>query len=126
MAVPARRSGRAFHQGDELVADIDEGGALPLAPQCEIEDAAIEGKRLLHIATSRATWLIPTSRGLRCVVSLLRSIFPCLRQPVATSHGASMGQRKVDRRINMHAGGVDAGQSRMIVGRVEQAHLVQP
>src|SRR5690606_5414387 len=42
----ARRR-RALHQGDELIAYVDEGAVLAAAAQLEGEDAAIKGKRLV-------------------------------------------------------------------------------
>src|SRR5262249_58962933 len=38
-----------LHEGDELVAHVDEGLVLALAAQGELEDAAIEGQRLLDV-----------------------------------------------------------------------------
>jgi len=38
-----------LHQGDELIAHVDEGLPLALAAQGKIEDPAIEGERLLDI-----------------------------------------------------------------------------
>ena len=39
-----------LRQVDELVAHVDEGVGLALAAQREIEDAAVEGQRLLDVA----------------------------------------------------------------------------
>ncbi len=39
-----------LHQGDELVAHVDEGLALAFAAQGEIEDLAVEGERFLDVA----------------------------------------------------------------------------
>src|SRR5258708_10955306 len=50
MPVLARLLGARFHQGDELITHVDEGLALAFAAQRELEDLAVEGKRLLDVA----------------------------------------------------------------------------
>ena len=50
MAVDVAVFGADLRQVDELVAHVDEGVGLALAAQLEVEDAAIEGERLLDVA----------------------------------------------------------------------------
>src|SRR3546814_1076531 len=50
VAVVVGRLAAALLQREELVAEIDEGGGLAPAAQLEIEQAAIEGQRLVDIA----------------------------------------------------------------------------
>src|SRR5262245_16495189 len=50
MAAVVGRLLTALLQRQELVAQIDEGRGLALAAQLEIEQAAVEGERLLDIA----------------------------------------------------------------------------
>ena len=50
MAAVVGRLRAALLQGEELIAQIDEGRGLALAAQLEIEQAAVEGERLLDIA----------------------------------------------------------------------------
>ena len=40
----------ALLQGEELIAEIDEGRVLALAAQLELEQAPVEGQRLLDVA----------------------------------------------------------------------------
>ena len=40
----------AFLKGKKLIAQIDESGMFALAPQCEFEQAAVEGQSLLDFA----------------------------------------------------------------------------
>ena len=40
----------AFMKGKKLIAQIDESGMFALAPQCEFEQAAVEGQSLLDFA----------------------------------------------------------------------------
>ena len=41
---------RRLQQGDELVAHVDERLSLALAAQGELENLAVEGERLFHVA----------------------------------------------------------------------------
>src|SRR5919204_674330 len=47
MARPVRRLRAAFHERDELVADIDERRAVRAAAERELEDLSVERERLL-------------------------------------------------------------------------------
>src|SRR5262249_29430410 len=50
MAAIVGRLLAAFLEGDELVAQVDEGHGLALAAQLELEQPAVEGQRLLDVA----------------------------------------------------------------------------
>ena len=50
MAAVIGRLLAALLQGDELVAEIDEGHVIALAAQFELEQPAPEGQRLLDVA----------------------------------------------------------------------------
>ena len=50
VAVPVRRAGLALRERQELVAHVEEGHARHAAAQLELEDAAVEVDRLVHVA----------------------------------------------------------------------------
>jgi hypothetical protein len=47
-AVPTTRA--AGHERQELIADVDEGGAVRATTQRELEEPAVEGERLLDVS----------------------------------------------------------------------------
>ena len=50
MAVGVRRLRPALRQGDELVAQVDEGHALAAPPQLECEYGAVEAECFVDVA----------------------------------------------------------------------------
>ena len=50
VAIPVGRAGLAVREGEELVAHVEEGHAGHAAAQLELEDAAVELDRFVHVA----------------------------------------------------------------------------
>ena len=50
VAIPVRRAGLAVREGEELIAHVEEGHARHASAQLELEDAAVELDRLVHVA----------------------------------------------------------------------------
>lgn len=62
MSIRVRRGG--LHEGDELVAHVDEGLVFALSSKCELEDPAVESERLLHVADLKRDVVYANQRGL--------------------------------------------------------------
>ena len=53
----------ALLQGDELVAQIDEGRSIALAAKLEFEQSPVKGQGLFDVSDFERYWLKPTARA---------------------------------------------------------------
>ena len=65
MARAVGRLGAAFHQRDELVADLDERGAVHPAAQRDLEDLLVERERLVDVVDLERDVVDPDEARLR-------------------------------------------------------------
>src|SRR5262252_7684740 len=70
MAVGVLVLGAHLHQGDELIAHVDEGLVLAPTPQGEIEDPAVKGEGFLHIADLERYMIHADEPGFAALCSL--------------------------------------------------------